>query len=427
MNTTKRSLRVLLATVGTRGDVQPMLALAGALRRAGHRPMLAAPAFAADEARAFDVPFAPVGIDVRRWLDEHKRELTGPLAFARLVLPTMRDDLRAQVEGLVPLAAQADIVVGAGITLGAATAAESARIPLRFICFSPQMSPSAYHPPMAVPLHGLPRPLNRLLWRAFGAWAHRILGPTFNAARARLDLPAVRDMFEHGQKLHGRMLLAADPELAPPKPDQDLDVLGSFALADERPLPTALQSFLDAGDAPIYFGFGSMSDETPRQTARIVSAAARTARCRVVLSAGWAGIDDDALGDHVHVVGPVSHWRLFPQVAGAVHHGGAGTTAAAARAGIPQAIVPHIADQFGYARQVHAQGFGPSPLARARLTEDALATRFTDLVTNRQMQRAAAAAGERVRARAPLESAVSRLEAAVAGEPCAAQNTPTAQ
>lgn len=413
---TNKPMRVLLATVGTRGDVQPMLALALALRDAGHQPVLAAPAFAADEAAAFGVPFAPVGLDIKRVLEERKAHMNGPMSFVREAMAAFRADARKQVEGLVPLAADADVVVGAGITLAAATAAEHAGVPFRFVCFAPEMAPSAFHPPAILPFPRLPQLLKRALWRVMGAMFDRMLRPSLNTARRALALPDVTDIMEHGRRLGGRMLLAADPEIAPPKPDQDVEVLGSFALPDERPLPSELHAFIAAGAKPVYIGFGSMADATPHDTARLVATAGRLAGCRIILSAGWAGLGGSDLGDHVQLVGPVSHGRLFPQLAAAVHHGGAGTTAAAARAGIPQLLVPHIADQFGFGRAIHERRLGPQPLPRSKLTVENLAERLTRLISNDVTRDNASVAGESIRARAPLAAAVHLLEAAVAGQ-----------
>src|SRR5262249_11725270 len=160
-------------------------------------------------------------------------------------------------------------------------------------------------------------------------------------------LRPVTDWYDHFFP-RARTMLAADPEFAPPAPDSPMPVApdGSFHLPDERPLGEDVERFLAAGPPPVYIGFGSMPDKRAGRTTALFLEAARAAGTRVILSRGWAGFGEGARGDDALVVGPVSHALLFPRVAAVVHHGGAGTTSASARAGRPQVVVPHVFDQF---------------------------------------------------------------------------------
>jgi len=140
-----------------------------------------------------------------------------------------------------------------------------------------------------------------------------------------------------------------------------------------EPLPRKLEGFLESGPPPVYLGFGSMTDPDPaRTTQRLLDAITRLG-CRALISKGWAGIGDGALPEGVMAIGAVSHASLFPRLAAVVHHGGAGTTHAAARAGVPQVIVAHVLDQFYFARRIHDLGVGPPAIPRARLTPERLA------------------------------------------------------
>lgn len=410
-------MRVLLAAAGSNGDLQPMLALAVALRAAGHEPTIAGPAFARDDVVAHDVPFVAMGVDARAALAARPDATLDNGRFGAFMREILLAEAESQLDVLVPLAAQADVVVGGAMTFGAPTAAEHARVPYRSLCLSPQLLPSAHHPPVMIPVHGLPAFMNRLAWRVFGFFGARFLRPTFATRRRALSMPPVDDVVAH-MYAAGPALLAADPELFPPAPDQRLVAVGSFPPVDDRPLPDAVDAFVaDDPRRTVSVGFGSMVDPDPRATARLVAEAAARARCRVVLSAGWAGLHGDDLGEHVLVVGGLAHARLFPRVAGVVHHGGAGTTAAAARAGVPQCVVPHIADQFGHARTVHRSGLGPPPLARTKLRVDALAARLARLVDDDAARATAADVGARIRARAPLHEAVRFVAAGVQGPP----------
>ena len=131
------------------------------------------------------------------------------------------------------------------------------------------------------------------------------------------------------------------------------------------------------------------------------------------MSSGWAGLGAGSLGSHVQVVGPLSHGALFPRLAGIVHHGGAGTTAASTRAGVPQLVVPHMLDQFMNARYVRTAGIGLS-LSRSRLGVERLAGALVRLREDSALRTRAAHVGEQVRARDSLAAAVALLERAAA-------------
>ena len=122
-----------------------------------------------------------------------------------------------------------------------------------------------------------------------------------------------------------------------------------------------------------------MTDNKPERTTRMLIKAAVNAGVRLVLSSGWANLGEGENHDFVYVTGPVSHERLFPLMAGIVHHGGAGTTAAAVRAGRPQTIVPHLLDQFFWAHHIEKLNLGPPGRWKLWLTERSLRRIFQQL------------------------------------------------
>ncbi|MCB0075524.1 MAG: hypothetical protein KDE20_28920, partial [Caldilineaceae bacterium] len=146
---------------------------------------------------------------------------------------------------------------------------------------------------------------------------------------------------------------------------------GAWVIEDTTPLPAELEAFLAAGEPPLFVGFGSMP-ATP-EVARAWVEAARAAGRRVLVSRGWAELDVvDGAADAL-VIGDVAHDRLFPRVAAVVHHGGAGTTATAARAGVPQVIAPMFSDQPYWASRVVALGVGVATSQAATNLVDVLA------------------------------------------------------
>ncbi|WP_063934719.1 glycosyltransferase [Archangium violaceum] len=409
-------MRVLVVACGTRGDFQPMLALAMALRSAGHEVLLGATPTFASEAEALGVPFAPVGVDFQQLLAEHRAQLDhdNPLSAIRLMNRVLPEAIRAEWRSLLPLLPGWQLVVAGGAALTARSAVESARLPFRYVAYTPQLLPSAWHPPFMIPLTRSPRWFNRLGWWGMGAVYDRLLLPVLNELRRERGLPALTDILHQVFPTEpGLVLLAADPEVAPAPPDISVHQVGAFHLADPRPLPAEVERFLAGGEPPVYIGFGSMPDAAPERTSRVLAEATRRAGCRVLLSSGWAGLGAESLGSHLQVVGPLSHGALFPRLAGVVHHGGAGTTAASTRAGVPQLVVPHMLDQFMNAHYVRTAGIGLS-LSRNRLGVERLARALVRLREDSALRTRAAHVGEQVRARNSLAAAVALLERASA-------------
>jgi UDP:flavonoid glycosyltransferase YjiC (YdhE family) len=171
-------------------------------------------------------------------------------------------------------------------------------------------------------------------------------------------------------------LVAADRELAPLPPDAPPDCrqTGYWHFSSGgRSLPASVEAFLDKGSRPLFIGFGSMGDPAPQRTASLLREAVRRSGRRAIIQSGWAGYNFDSDDTCLCLSRPIPHDRLFPRVAAAVHHGGAGTVMAAARAGIPQAVVPHLLDQYYWGQRVRKIGLGPEPLDRNRLSVDRLA------------------------------------------------------
>jgi vancomycin aglycone glucosyltransferase len=171
-----------------------------------------------------------------------------------------------------------------------------------------------------------------------------------------MGLDAVADV--RGHLLTDRSWLAADPVLAPWPDPQDGSVVqtGAWLLPDERPLSPELEAFLDAGERPVYFGFGSI--RAPEGLSRVMIGAARALGRRSVVSRGWADLSLVDEGPDCLAIGEVNQQALFRRVAAVVHHGGAGTTTAAARAGAPQVVIPQLYDQPYWALRVEQLGIG---------------------------------------------------------------------
>ncbi|MQW75114.1 glycosyltransferase [Nocardioides sp. dk4132] len=373
-------MRFAFALLGSRGDVQPALAVALELRGRGHEVEVAVAPNLVEFVARLGITAVPVGGDSRDLLgsglvreDMRSRVPARRLRALRAVASVGWDDLRV---GLVPLAARADVVVTGllGQEVGSAVAeAHDVRFAALHFC------PVRANP--VVPIVDLPavwpdrlaRPVQAGAWRAGEAARWHLTRRAENEQRARLGLAEARVGLPERLRDRGALEVQAyDPALVPGLADAwparrpvvgflDLGAEERRRLADtdvaEDP---ALEDWLAAGPPPVYVGFGSMAVGDPRRLVATVGRASAALGVRVVLSTGWNDFPPglDAAHPHVRIVGPADHATLLPRCRAAVHHGGAGTTAAALRAGLPAVVGWFSADQPIWARLLRDLGVG---------------------------------------------------------------------
>jgi sterol 3beta-glucosyltransferase len=179
-------------------------------------------------------------------------------------------------------------------------------------------------------------------------------------------------------------LFAINEILAPPHPSWPA---GSYRYCgyafehQENDITPEIEAFLEAGPPPIYIGFGSVSVKNPAGFTETALKAAEIADCRLVMSRGWTCLGRENMPERALLIDDVSHDHLFPRMAAVCHHGGSGTTHRAAKAGVPQFIMPIIIDQFFWGKRIQAIGVGPAARSSKRLTPEKLAEIFTDLIS----------------------------------------------
>ena len=273
----------------------------------------------------------------------------------------MESTVAGQFETITAAAQSCDVLVaGMALQFALRSVAEQMGIPYIYAAWCPITLPSPHHAPPPLPSRAQ-TPTdgtadNRILWAQDAQRWNDLFGAAVNSHRASAGLAPVTDLRKH--IFTDRPWLAADPTLGPWPETADLEVVqtGAWIRSDQRPLSPELEAFLDAGEPPVYFGFGSM--RAPQNLSQAMIKAARALGRRAIVSRGWADValpDDepDCLS-----VGEVNVQALFKRVAAVVHHGGAGTTTAAALAGAPQVVVPQIYDQHYWAKRVHDLGIG---------------------------------------------------------------------
>ena len=198
-----------------------------------------------------------------------------------------------------------------------------------------------------------------------------------------------------------------------PKPAdwKNTEVTGAWFL-DAEPNwtpPESLVSFLAQGPAPVYIGFGSMGSRNPEETADLVLQAIAQTGQRAILQSGWGGLAPQDLPAHVFIVNSVPHSWLFPQMAAIVHHGGAGTTAASLRAGVPSIVIPFFGDQPFWGQRVADLGVGPAPILRKKLTIDRLAQAIQTAMSDPVMRQRSAQLGAKIQAEDGLARVVETI------------------
>lgn len=174
--------------------------------------------------------------------------------------------------------------------------------------------------------------------------------------------------------------------------------------------PPDLQSFLDAGEPPVYIGFGSMAGRKPQRLATIVIDALQIAGMRGIIATGWGGLTPETLPNSILKIETAPHDWLFPRVAAVVHHGGAGTTAAGLRAGKPSVIIPFFGDQPFWGRQVYLLGAGTKPILQKKLTADNLANAINEAISNPDIQKKAESIGNKIRQEDGIKNAITVIE-----------------
>ncbi|MDN5920867.1 MAG: glycosyltransferase [Pseudonocardia sp.] len=343
-------MRVLLSTWGSRGDVEPLLALALELRAQGVDVRMCAPPDFAERVAEVGVSFVPMGSPVR----ELVATKPSPVDVAAMLVDQHFD--------VIGKAAQdCDAVLATGL-MPAGVRSVAEHLGIRYVNAGFQLigMPSLHYRPGPRP--GGPFPPDetdlRVLWKIDADRVDALFREPLNTHRTALDLPPVDNVRDH--VFTSRPWLAVDPVLWPFPGALGLDPVqtGAWIMPDDRPLPADLVEFLQDGEPPVYVGFGSMQMAGAPDAAAVAVEAVRAQGRRALVSGGWADlalIDDK---DDCFAVGEANHRELFRRVAAVVHHGGAGTTTAAALAGAPQVIVPQIIDQPYWAQRVATLGIG---------------------------------------------------------------------
>lgn len=424
-------MRVTILVAGTRGDVQPFIALGTGLRHAGHSVRIATHRTFESLVHAHGLEFFPIAADPRsmmqaeqgrQWLETGQNPVTYARGLSKMTRPFLYQVLNEYWEA----SQGADLVIGHGISgLAASCIAEKKGI----------AACSAYIVPVAHPTREFPQPVLRPLPVAWPAARHLYNRTTYKVTSLAV-WQMVRQSFNrwrrdvlglstwsfwppYGGNVVNPLVLYAFSEHIVARPadwPSHIRPAGSWFLdhpVDWQP-PADLVDFLAAGPPPVFVGFGSMSDRSPQATTEIVLSALEKTGQRGIVLTGWGGMTEARLPDNVKAINEVPLDWLFPRMAAVVHHAGAGTTATGLRAGVPSIAVPFFSDQFFWARRITELGVCPKPIPRRHLSSERLADAINQAVTDLAMRERAQELGKKIRTENGVARAVAELERFVA-------------
>jgi sterol 3beta-glucosyltransferase len=403
-------MRIVILATGTRGDLQPSLALGLRLRRAGYAVRLVAGAnFAAwieqhglptySTLSSVEVLGSPEGLG---WVQSRGGfgELNAMRKLSCAFAGRVADDILRSTGG-------ADLLIG-GMYEEPYLQAVAEKYGLMQLTFALQpYRPTRSGAATLVPLRTRSvSALNRWASMVTRRLLWTIASTTTNRIRAELGLaPHSPGSFFRVQRSIP-VLYAFSRHVVPIEPQPNEHTTGYCFLEHQTPLPDALLRFISAGPAPVYVGFGSMPNSNPAATLRLVGDVLARLGCRGVLALP-AGVPPGELPKHLCVAPNVDHARLFPMMAAVVHHGGAGTTAAGLLAGVPALIVPHMADQPFWGRRVFELGAGVEPLPRVHFTAGRFEQRLHALLGDTSLRTTAATLGNQIRTENGVENAAN--------------------
>ena len=415
-------MQITMLAVGSRGDVQPFLALGRGLQAAGHTVQLATHRIFEDWIRAEGIGYAPMEGDPQRivqgeqgraWMESGRN----PLKFAQGFRLLAEELISRGVHDALEAARSADalVVTGPSYYIGHSIA-EKLRIPFMQAYVQPLHPTREFPSPLFPAAVKGSAPLNLLTYYIGGQMFWQGLRSAVNKARRDLlDLPPTPFLGPFAELMREKypVVYGFSRHVIPkPKAWEDwLHVTGFWFLDhdDGWTPPADLQAFLDAGAPPVYIGFGSMADRNPERMTAIALGALERSGQRGVLLTGWGGISQYDLPDTVIKVESAPHSWLFPRMAAVVHHGGAGTTAAGLRAGKPSIIIPFFGDQPFWGQRVSMLGVGTS-LSRKSLSAETLGDAISRAVTDNAMRSAADRLGEAIRAENGVARAVEVID-----------------
>lgn len=419
-------MRILILTYGTRGDVQPFVALGKGLKARGHEVTLATSTRFDSFVSGHGLSFCGISDDLLAVLDtqegkdlmENTNSIFDAIGNNLRFVGRMGGMIRQQFEDgwKAADAARPELVLFHPKGFAGTMIAEKFGCPAVICLPFPMMVPTGDRPHIGFPNLPFGRAYNRWTYSVVNTMAALAVKGELRKARAAHGLPRARSYSAIRNADSERLpsMTAVSPSVVPQPSDWGAtDQMTGYWFLDAEPdfTPSSeLADFLASGPPPVYIGFGSISGKNPKRLAEIAIGALQETNQRGILATGWGGLEASDLPHTILKIDGAPHDWLFPQMAAVVHHGGAGTTASGLRAGVPSIITPFLGDQPFWGERVHALGAGPAPIPQKKLTMSNLANAIRVCTQDSEIQERAKRLGSRVRSENGIENAISFLK-----------------
>lgn len=362
-------MKVAIVVNGTRGDVQPMLALATGLIKNGHKVIFCAPPESEELLKRYNCPFVAFGPNYKELFNKNGHKKGG--ATASPSPKQMKEETENQIDLLPEIINSSDLVLGVGFVLGVHTVADKLKIPYRLVIFYPSLLGTSKKDPFIYRiLFGFGRSMTNMVMKSF-----------INKKRIAIGLPLIKDVWANW--MGDNVIAACDKELITVSDGVSFKFTqtGYMLLTSNKGLPEKVEQFLNSGKPPVYIGFGSNPVSHPEKYSQVFDEVSRATNQRLIISKGWANLPENSSSEILYV-DEMPFELLFPHIAAIAYHGGTGTMATATRAGIPQVAFPFMADQFENRKQIVKLGLGPNACDFKRLSAKALSSAITACVAN---------------------------------------------
>lgn len=413
-------MRLTIVAFGTRGDVQPAIALGKGLQAAGYDVQLAASLTMRDWVQSHGLDYVPLSVDIhalmnseggQAWVESGRNQFNE----IRHMKNMLHEHGWPAIQEMWALCQQTDVMISGFTSMTfVQSMCEKLNKPHIMALLQPVHTTQDGRAIVTPFVASRPSRINKLAGWIFEVMVWWLTSNMTNRLRETIGLAPSNRKAMFGALKTTPTLYGFSPSVVPLPADwpDSICITGYWFLDDDHDWspPQDLLDFLDAGAPPIYLGFGSMSNRNPEQTVQMMLEALSQTGQRGIIASGWAGLQAQDLPESAYLLDSAPHSWLFPRMAGVVHHGGAGTTAAALRANVPATVVPHFTDQPFWARRVYELGVGAKPIPRHKLTADKLANAIRTMVTDKAMQQRAAALGEQIRAEDGITNAVQLVQ-----------------
>ena len=393
-------MKIAVFVYGTRGDAQPMLALSAGLAEKGHEIVFIANPENEEMVKLQGFTFVPFGPNVKEQIRQNALLKRSPTKNSPSAMKEFKQYVEDQMTLLPDIIKDSDLILNAGLGMGVATAADIADVPYRFVIFYPTL----LGPGSSATI------FKRMKVAMMVFMANSLLKSMINKKRLEAGLDPIKSVPDSYAGEH--VIVAVEEALN--KVSEGVKAkytqTGYLYLPSKNNLPKNVLEFIASGTPPVFIGFGSNPIYYPQELTQMFNRIAERTGQRLIVSKGWADLSNSESSSNVLYVDDLSYELLFPKMATIIHHGGTGTMAYAARAGIPQAAFPFMADQFINRDQIVKLQIGPKTCDFKKMTEKAIVEAIQDCIGNDLYKRRASEISEKIKKKDGLKLTVQLIE-----------------